>query len=126
MNIIDGHTLVFFNYDGNGMYFSMCNIATTSEIGVLFMAFDRPARLRVRGRATLSDDKAMVSRFPRAQFAVKVGITALIANCPRYIPTMELTSGSRYVPDAVTGAQHIPGWKRVDAIQAALPARDQN
>ena len=126
VNIIDGRTLVFPNYDGNGMYFSMGNIATSSEIGMLFMAFDKPARLRVQGRATLTDDKAMVSRFPGAQFAVKVDITALITNCPRYIPKMQRMEGSRYVPDSTTGAQPIPGWKRIDAIQPVLPRRDQN
>ncbi len=104
----------------------MGNIASTQEIGVLFMAFDRPARLRVQGRATLTDDKAMVGRFPGAQFAVKVGITALITNCPRYIPKMQRINGSRYVPDAQTGAQPIPGWKHIDVIQGVLPARDQN
>lgn len=126
VNIIDGRTLVFPNYDGNGMYFSMGNIATSSEIGMLFMAFDKPARLRVQGRATLTDDKAMVGRFPGAQFAVKVDITALITNCPRYIPKMQRMEGSRYVPDSTTGAQPIPGWKRIDAIQPVLPRRDQN
>ena len=126
VNIIDGRTLVFPNYDGNGMYFSMGNIATSSEIGMLFMAFDKPARLRVQGRATLTDDKAMVGRFPGAQFAVKVDITALITNCPRYIPKMQRIEASRYVPDSTTGAQPIPGWKRIDAIQPVLPARDQN
>lgn len=126
VSIIDGRTLVFPNYDGNGMYFSMGNIATSSEIGMLFMAFDKPARLRVQGRATLTDDKAMVGRFPGAQFAVKVNITALITNCPRYIPKMRRMEGSRYVPDSTTGAQPIPGWKRIDAIQGVLPARDQN
>ena len=126
VNIIDGRTLVFPNYDGNGMYFSMGNIASTSEIGMLFMSFEVPARLRVQGRATLTDDKTMVGRFPGAQFAVKVDITALITNCPRYIPKMQRVSSSRYVPDAVTGAQPIPGWKRIDVIQGALPKRDQN
>ena len=126
VNIIDGRTLVFPNYDGNGMYFSMGNIATSPEIGMLFMAFDKPARLRVQGRATLTDDKAMVGRFPGAQFAVKVDITALITNCPRYIPKMQRMEGSRYVPDSATGAQPIPGWKRIDAIQPVLPKRDQN
>ncbi len=126
VNIIDGRTLVFPNYDGNGMYFSMGNIATSSEIGMLFMAFDKPARLRVQGRGTLTDDKAIVSRFPGAQFAVKVDITALITNCPRYIPKMQRMEGSRYVPDSATGAQPIPGWKRIDAIQPVLPKRDQN
>lgn len=126
VNIIDGRTLVFPNYDGNGMYFSMGNIATSSDIGMLFMAFDKPARLRVQGHATLTDDKTMVGRFPGAQFAVKVDITALITNCPRYIPKMQRIEGSRYVPDSTTGAQPIPGWKRIDAIQPVLPRRDQN
>ena len=43
----------------------------------------------------------MVGRFHGAQFAVKVDITALITNCPRYVPKMERISGSGYVPDAV-------------------------
>ena len=126
VNILDDRTLLFPNYDGNGMYFSMGNVATTSQIGMLFMAFDRPARLRVQGRATLTDDKALVGRFPGAQFAVQVNITALITNCPRYIPRMTRVQGSRYVPDAKTGAQPIPGWKRIDAIQPVLPKRDQS
>ena len=126
VNIVDDRTLVFPNYDGNGMYFSMGNIATSPAIGMLFMAFDKPARLRVQGRATLTDDAAMVGRFPGAQFAVKVDITTLISNCPRYIPRMQRMEGSRYVPDAVTGIQPIPGWKRIDAIQGVLPARDKN
>jgi hypothetical protein len=54
-----------------------------------------------------------------------VGITALITNCPRYIPRMQRVQPSRYVPDTQTGAQHIPGWKRIDAIQGVLPKRDQ-
>ncbi len=126
VHILDDRTLVFPNYDGNGMYYSMGNVATTSSIGMLFMAFDRPARLRVQGQATLTDVPAMVGRFPGAQFAIRVEITALITNCPRYIPRMTRVEASRYIPDATTGEQHIPGWKRIDAIQGVLPARDQN
>ena len=126
VHILDGRTLLFPNYDGNGMYYSMGNVATTASIGMLFMTFDRPARLRVQGQATLTDDKVLVGRFPGAQFAVQVAVTALITNCPRYIPRMTRTEPSRYVPDAVTGEQHIPGWKRIDAIQGVLPSRDQN
>ena len=126
VHILDDRTLLFPNYDGNGMYYSMGNVATTSSIGMLFMTFDRPARLRVQGQAQLTDDAAMVGRFPGAQFAVRVAITALITNCPRYIPRMTRVGGSRYIPDALTGEQHIPGWKRIDMIQGVLPARDQD
>jgi uncharacterized protein len=122
----DGQTLMFPCFDGNGMYFSMGNIAHTSKIGMLFISFITPARLRVQGNAALTDDPAIVGLWPGAQFAVKVKITALITNCPRYIPRMERKEGSRYVPDTKTGVQPIPGWKRIDAIQAVLPKRDQN
>jgi uncharacterized protein len=126
VHILDKRTLLFPNYDGNGMYYSMGNVASTAQIGMLFMSFDRPARLRVQGRAELTDDPTLVGRFPGAQFAVRVAISALITNCPRYIPRMTRTEGSRYIPNPLTGEQHIPGWKRIDLIQGVLPARDQN
>ena len=122
----DDKTLLFPCFDGNGMFYSMGNIASTSRIGMLFMNFITPSRLRVQGDAKLTDDPAIVGLWPGAQFAVKVGITALITNCPRYIPRMQRVEGSRYVPDTKTGAQPIAGWKRIDAIQPVLPQRDQN
>jgi uncharacterized protein len=122
----DDKTLLFPCFDGNGMFFSMGNIASTSHIGMLFMDFVTPSRLRVQGDAKLTDDPAIVGLWPGAQFAVTVAITALITNCPRYIPRMQRVQASRYVPDTKTGHQPIPGWKRIDAIQGVLPQRDQN
>jgi len=121
----DDKTLLFPCFDGNGMFFSMGNIAETSHVGLLFMDFVTPSRLRVQGDAQLTDDPAIVGLWPGAQFAVRVDITALITNCPRYIPRMQRLQASRYVPDTTTGAQPIPGWKRIDAIQGVLPQRDQ-
>lgn len=121
----DDQTLLFPCFDGNGMFFSMGNIAATSHVGLLFMDFVTPSRLRVQGDAALTDDPGIVGQWPGAQFAVKVAITALITNCPRYIPRMQRVAPSRYVPDPTTGEQAIPGWKRIDAIQGVLPQRDQ-
>ncbi len=122
----DDRTLLFPCFDGNGMFFSMGNIASTSHVGLLFMDFVTPSRLRVQGDAQLTDEPSIVGLWPGAQFAVKVAITALITNCPRYIPRLQRLEGSRYVPDIKTGEQPIPGWKRIDAIQGVLPKRDQN
>jgi hypothetical protein len=121
----DDRTLLFPCFDGNGMFYSMGNIAETSHVGLLFMDFVTPSRLRVQGDARLTDDPAIVGLWPGAQFAVQVAIAALITNCPRYIPRMQRLQPSRYVPDAATGAAPIPGWKRIDAIQGVLPQRDQ-
>ncbi|MGS5085712.1 pyridoxamine 5'-phosphate oxidase family protein [Hydrogenophaga sp. A37] len=125
VRVHDERTLQFPCYDGNGMYYSMGNIAATAKVGMLFIDFETPARLRVQGDARLIDDPAVVGQWPGAQFAVQVQITALITNCPRYIPRMQRVAASRYVPNAVTGEQPIPGWKRIDAIQGVLPQRDQ-
>jgi uncharacterized protein len=122
----DNKSLMFPCFDGNGMFYSMGNIASTSKVGLLFMDFVKPFRLRVQGNAQLTDDKSIVEIWPGAQFAVKVEITAIIQNCPRYIPRMQRLEASRYIPDAKTGEQPIPGWKRIDAIQPVLPKRDQN
>ncbi len=126
VNIANDKTLQFPCFDGNGMFFSMGNIASTSHVGLLFMDFIKPFRLRVQGDAKLTDDPAIVGLWPGAQFAVTVDVHAIIQNCPRYIPRMQRLEGSRYIPDARTGAQPIPGWKRIDAIQPVLPKRDQN
>lgn len=121
----DDKTLLLPCFDGNGMFFSMGNIAFTSKVEMLFMNFETPSRLRVQGNAQLTDDPSIVGLWPGAQFGVKVEIAALIANCPRYIPRMHRIGGSRYIPDTKTGHQSIPGWKRIDAIQGVLPKRDQ-
>lgn len=125
VRVHDLRTLQFPCFDGNGMYYSMGNIAATAKVGMLFINFETPARLRIQGDARLVDDPAVLAHWPGAQFAVQVQITALITNCPRYIPRMQRVAASRYVPDPVSGAQPIPGWKRIDAIQGVLPKRDQ-
>lgn len=121
----DDRTLLFPCFDGNGMYFSMGNVAATGQVGLLFMDFATPSRLRVQGTARLTDEASVVALWPGAQFAVHVEVTALITNCPRYIPRMQRVESSRYVPDATTGEQPLAGWKRIDAIQPVLPRRDQ-
>src|SRR6476659_3565441 len=47
----DAHTLVFPNYDGNGMFLSMGNVLATRKVGMLFIDFESPKRLRVSGEA---------------------------------------------------------------------------
>ncbi len=120
---VDSRTLAFPCYDGNGMYYSMGNVAATSRVGLLFMDFERPHRLRVQGRAELTDDEGLLAGWPGAQFGVRVHIDAIFQNCPRYVPRMRRVADSRYVP-AADGSAPVPGWKRIDAIQPVLPARD--
>lgn len=122
--VLDDRTVAFPCYDGNGMYYSMGNLAAHPQVGLLFMDFEKPFRLRVQGDASISDEAALLARFPGAQFAVKVAVNTIFQNCPRYVHRMHKVADSRYVP-AADGSAPLAGWKRLDFIQPALPHYDQ-
>lgn len=119
----DDTTLVFPSYDGNGMFLSMGNIAAAQRIGLLFIDFETPHRIRVQATAELSDDVTLLAQFPGAELVVRARIAQIFVNCPRYIHRMTRVESSRYVPDA-NGNAPLPAWKRIDAIQDVLPAGD--
>ena len=117
--VVDGATLAFPSYDGNGMYLSMGNIAGRAQVGMLFIDFETPRRLRLQGEAELSDDAAVLARWPGADLAVRVSVSGLWVNCPRYVHRYRRVAESRYVPDA-QGAAPLAGWKRIDDMQDVL------
>ena len=49
VRVIDERTLAFPNYDGNGTYLSMGNLLANPQLGILFIDFTSPKRLRVNG-----------------------------------------------------------------------------
>ena len=51
VKVIDSSTLIFPSYDGNGMFLSMGNINCNPQIGMLFISFLAPHRIRVQGTA---------------------------------------------------------------------------
>ena len=123
VKIIDETTLVFPNYDGNGMYLSMGNIAQNHEIGMLFISFDKPHRIRVQGRADVLRDGPLMAQFPGADLLVKVTLSEMWQNCPRYIHRYQREEQSRYVPQAECEAP-LAGWKQVDIVQDVLSPAD--
>jgi len=123
VKIIDSTTLVFPSYDGNGMFLSMGNVAQNRQVGMLFISFERPHRLRVQGTASISRDDPMMSRYKEADFVVRVKLSALWQNCPRYIHRYQKVNPSRYVPRAAC-ATPLAEWKRIDLVHDVLPTRD--
>lgn len=117
-------TLIFPNYDGNGMWLSMGNIDEAAKVGLLFMDFVTPWRIRVQGEATLSKDADLMAMFPGCNMVVQVAVTRVFQNCARYIHKHTRTGTSEYVPDQ-SGNQPFPAWKRIDAIQDYLHEKDQ-
>ena len=66
VKVVDPTTLIFPSYDGNGMFLSMGNITATAKIGMLFIDFETPHRVRVHADATVSSDDPLLAEFPGA------------------------------------------------------------
>ncbi|WP_165838808.1 pyridoxamine 5'-phosphate oxidase family protein [Roseicella frigidaeris] len=112
------------DYDGNSMYLSLGNILRSPAIGLLFIAFDgRSPRLRLRGRASLVEDPARLAALPGARRLVRVAVTDIFPNCPRYIPDLATSQPSAYLPRE-DGGSAPPDWKGRDYIRDILPRDD--
>ena len=124
VRVVDPHTLAFPDYDGNGMYRSWGNVRANPHVGLLFVDFEKPKRLRVNGTATVSADDPLCAAFPGAVFVVRVAAERIFPNCPRYIHRMQLQEHSVYAPRA-DHVPPVPAWKTFDAFRDALPDRDR-
>ncbi|MEM8926329.1 MAG: hypothetical protein AAGD35_22720 [Actinomycetota bacterium] len=98
--------------------------ADKAKIGMLFIDFVTPNRMRVQATAALSDEEALVARYPGALTVVKATVERVFLNCARYIHKHERILSSPYVPDD-EGNQPYPSWKRIDFVQDALRPEDQ-
>jgi uncharacterized protein len=123
VTVVDPQTLAFPSYDGNGMFLSMGNIASTAKIGLLFIDFETPHRLRVQATATVSADDELLVKYPGAQLIVRAHVDKVFVNCARMIHRHQRIATSPYVPNA-NGEAPYPAWKRIDILQPALPASD--
>ncbi len=124
VQVLNPKKLAFPSFDGNGMFYSMGNIAESGKIGMLFIDMETPHRVRVQGTATLSRDPELMARFPGANMVVEVAVTSAFINCARYIHKHKRLETSKYVPDA-KGVQPYPSWKRIDLFQGVLPEKDE-
>lgn len=120
VHAVDERTLAFPTYDGNGMFLSAGNIRASAKVGLLFIDFETPHRLRVQGSASIVDDDPLRARFPGAELVVRVAVSAIFVNCPRYIHRYRRVAASDYVPTAACEPP-IPQWKRIDLVQDVLP-----
>ncbi len=121
VRVVDPTTIVFPSYDGNGMFLSMGNIVGDGRIGLLFMDFERPHRVRAHATATVSNDDPLMGEYPGADLLVRATITDVFVNCPRYIGAQ---GAAKFAPDA-EGNAPMPSWQKIDALQPFLPTRLQ-
>ena len=124
VKVLDNRLIAFPNYNGNGMYYSTGNLGQNQKVGLLFIDFEKPRRLRIHGDATVSLDDPLLAKFPGAQFIVRLRVRQAFDNCPRYIHRMKLIEHSRYVPSD-DGRAPRPAWKRLGYVQDVLTEDDR-
>lgn len=91
----DPQTVIFPDFQGNGLYQSLGNILGNPQIGMLFMDFERQSRMRINGRAEVRDaDDAVREKWPSAQAFVKVTIQQAYGNCQARIPRLIVDQSS--------------------------------
>ncbi len=122
VRVVDPHTLVFPNYDGNGMYLSMGNTLENPEVGLLFIDFENRKRLRLNGTARIEPADSVEPPYVEAQFVVKVKVREVFPNCPRYIHRMQKVEASPFVPRAAVETP-VPGWKTAEWSRDVLPKK---
>ena len=121
--VVAPEELIFPDYDGNGMFKSLGNIAVNPHVGLLFISMgEQPRRLRVNGEAEVLRDDPRMASIPGAQLLVRVRPVDIFPNCPRYIPSMQVEAPSPYAPK-VDEAPLEPTWKSFDAFKDVVPGR---
>lgn len=124
VRVLDETTLAFPDYDGNGMFLSLGNTRVNPQVGMLFIDFAAGNRLRVNGQASIDEADPLTASWAGARLTVRVAVTQVFPNCPRYIHKMELVEHSEFVPKAECETPD-PDWKRYfeDDLPEAQRAR---
>ena len=124
VKVIDSKTLAFPAFDGNGMMLSWGNISDAAKIGLLFIDFETPNRIRAQATATLHTDDPLLAAYPGAFMVVRAHIDKVFLNCARYIHPHRRLGTSKYIP-ADDGSQPFPAWKRIKDLQGSLKPVDE-
>lgn len=122
---VDSTTLAFPIYDGNGMFMSAGNVLVNGQVGLLFVDFEKQARVRVNGLASIKKDDPLLSHWEGAKVVVRVNVRETFPNCPRYIHKMALVEESTFVPKAEFKTPDA-AWKKLAIVADVLPPEDQH
>lgn len=122
VRVVSPNTLVFPSYDGNGMFKSLGNVLVNPNVGMLFIDFESPKRLRVNGRATVDEKDPLIVEFQDAQLVVRVEAEAIFPNCPRYVHRMQTVEESAYTPQEGREPPE-PEWKKRAEFRSVLPPK---
>jgi predicted pyridoxine 5'-phosphate oxidase superfamily flavin-nucleotide-binding protein len=123
VRVVGPSELAFPDYDGNGQFRSLGNALVNPHVGLLFLDWERPRRMRVNGVARVSADDPLLPTWPGAQLVTRVAATRIFPNCPRYIHAMQMVELSPFAPRPDYEPPR-PAWKDNPDYRDALPKRD--
>ena len=120
VRVLNERTIAFPSYDGNGKYQSMGNLLKNPNLGILFVDFEGLERLRLQGVGSITEDDELFPAYPEAQFIVRVELTEVYVNCPRYVHKYKFVEASPFVPRAGQETPE-PEWKKRGELKDLLP-----
>ena len=92
LHVPDDRTLAFADFAGNRQYTTVDNLAENARAFLLFIDYERGHRIKIAGRARVSDDQALIARLTPAGYpadverAIVFDVDAWSANCAQHIP----------------------------------------
>ncbi len=98
LKVLDDKTIAYADFRGNRQYISDGNLRTDDRIAIIAVDYPNSARIKILGRARLSDDADLIEKLRdpdyrgRVERAVVIDVEAFDWNCPQHLPvrlTME-------------------------------------
>lgn len=78
VQVVDERTIIWPDYNGNGMFNTLGNIIENPNVGLLFVDFEQGGTLQLSGTANIVWDKEQVVLFPGAERIVEFKIRKVI------------------------------------------------
>ena len=125
VRVVNERTIAFPSYDGNGKYQSMGNLLKNPNVGILFVDFEGQERLRLQGVGSIIEDDQLLPDYPEAQFIVRVELTEVYVNCPRYVHKYKFVEASPFVPRAGQETPQ-PEWKTRGELKDLVPKKSHD
>ena len=74
----------------------------------------------MQGVGSISEDDELLPDYPEAQFIVRVELTEVYVNCPRYVHKYKFVEASPFIPRAGQETPE-PEWKKRGELKDLLP-----
>ncbi|MDO8421695.1 MAG: pyridoxamine 5'-phosphate oxidase family protein [Parvibaculum sp.] len=94
LRLLDPRTLAFTDYVGNRQYITTGNLDENPRAFIFLMDYATRARVKIWGRARVSDDPALIAQLmpegyrAKAQQVIIFDVAAFDTNCQQHIPMM--------------------------------------